>query len=253
MSHGSQFVNIIPPCAVFRTGKSAMRRAFSLIELLVVIGIIAILVGILMPTLSRVRQQALAIQCQSHLREIGNALHMYASMNHNELPPWSGWHIYPDGSDPEDSPGLSWSERIAPYCMTPDKPLWNCPSFPPDYPFNYFLASRWVNRQVPRRFSLKLSEVRTSSFFVLSGDCTGPTLYPAWFGDAHFTKTDCDKDDATDPGLLFFGEPGGRNMHPAGNNILFADNHVAPFKKFDPSSMTFSAHQMQDWEDVTSD
>jgi len=53
--------------------------AFSLIELMVVIGIIAILIGILMPTMSRVRQHAKQVACQSNMRQIGQLLLIYAN------------------------------------------------------------------------------------------------------------------------------------------------------------------------------
>jgi len=53
--------------------------------------------------------------------------------------------------------------------------------------------------------------------------------------------------------LTFFGEDDGYNMHRAGNNILFADGHVAPFKQFDPRYLTYSPHNFQNWDDVTPD
>jgi prepilin-type N-terminal cleavage/methylation domain-containing protein len=68
------------------------RRAFTLIELLVVIGIIAVLLSILLPTLARVRQSAESTQCLSNLRQIGQAALMYANENKGQYPPDSSLH-----------------------------------------------------------------------------------------------------------------------------------------------------------------
>ena len=61
-------------------------RAFTLVELLVVIGIIAILVGILLPTLGRARESAKKTACLSNLRELGNAFRLYAASNKDAMP-----------------------------------------------------------------------------------------------------------------------------------------------------------------------
>ncbi len=66
--------------------------AFTLVELLVVIGIIALLVGILLPALSHARQQANLIVCQTHMRQLGQAIALYVVDNQGTLPYgyWNG-------------------------------------------------------------------------------------------------------------------------------------------------------------------
>src|SRR5262245_16147867 len=62
------------------------RAAFTLVELLVVIGIIAVLIGILIPALSRARESSIRIKCASNLRQIGIAAMNYAAENKGILP-----------------------------------------------------------------------------------------------------------------------------------------------------------------------
>jgi prepilin-type N-terminal cleavage/methylation domain-containing protein len=61
-------------------------HAFTLVELLVVIGIIAVLVGILLPTLARARESARRTSCLSNLRQVGMAMRFYAYDNRDQVP-----------------------------------------------------------------------------------------------------------------------------------------------------------------------
>src|SRR4051794_21209184 len=79
-----------------------MRRrrfsAFSIVELLVVIGIIAILISLMLPMLSNMWAAARVVNCQSNLRQLGQALYQYAHEN-------GGWLI-PVDADPTSEGGV---------------------------------------------------------------------------------------------------------------------------------------------------
>lgn len=127
-----------------RRGTHPRRCAFTLVEILVVIGIIVVLIGILMPSLSRAKQQALQVECLSNLRQLGNVFQTYANINDDKIPigytpgqAWTGYFLAQNGNVYTLMGCLYKSKLLEPpkafYCPAQDDRRWQFQT--PENPF----------------------------------------------------------------------------------------------------------------------
>lgn len=201
------------------------RRGFTLVELLVVIAIIAILASMLLPVLSKAKDDGVRMRCVDNVKQLGLAMQMYGDDNNALLPmahgsvPWNSTNPVP------------WSQLMVAYYNNTN--ILTCPAFCQLFtksPYNYFMGARaaYIDNSETNA-SVSLKNIVLTSQYVLSGDC-----------NYAFDVTDADPDNYSQD-TLFVNLP--TKGHNGWMNILFADLHVRNYNKFSSNDITFSYNQ----------
>lgn len=178
-----------------RYDTSTRRSGFTLVELLVVIGIIALLISILLPALNKARQQAVLIDCAARMRQMGMAINMYANENKGCLPAdlfdypetigFGQWHISATISRELGNPKAQFTD-LNPVFQDNDCPDSNFTGqkYRMNYNFNGVLFPDWKGLNDPisgAKLSLmRTSRVRRASEVVAVYDGI-PFNDPAWY------------------------------------------------------------------------
>lgn len=234
----------------------ARTPAFTLIELLVVIAIIAILMGILMPALSKVRKQAWSVTCGSNLRQVGVAANVFAQDHDNKIPRADDLKLLAGHTNEETT---RWFKAFMPYLAQHvisgdyrDVKIYRCPAYPEKRNTICFAVNGWkdgTNVVVGLTRLLDVKQPGDRIYLADFEDCTEQNIVTQET-DSGLQRTDAFIPDHLGASNVSYSNWAGRRIaqkrHRQGYNALFFDWHVS-YVQVTLDDLDFKRQEIKMW------
>jgi prepilin-type processing-associated H-X9-DG protein/prepilin-type N-terminal cleavage/methylation domain-containing protein len=196
---------------------------FTLVELLVVVGVIAVLIGLLMPALSRARENARRVNCMSNMRQLTTAWVAYAQSNKGQIVFAENWpNDYAWATDGNTDDAVM---RGVLYPWVPDARVYRCPNDPIQTNLRSYSINTFCNGAIPAIPSVNnIARIRYTSrtmVFVEEFDPRGWNMGSFLLFSTGDMWIDCPV-----------------SWHNRGANVSFADGHVEYFQWSDRRTVT---------------